>query len=126
MTTDVLEVINTAMTEMEIPYEFEVFTGEIQYPYFTGEYQEAVPESENGMQEAVFILNGFTRGSPMALETAKEAIEEKFDRTGGYIVTTENRNVVAVFYDNAFVIPQDDADLKRIQINLTVKEWKVD
>ena len=31
---------------------------------------------------------------------------------------------VAVFYGNASPVPTGDADLKRIQINLTIKEYK--
>lgn len=125
MTTDVLVIIKDAMNELGLRYEFEVYTDKIRYPYFTGEYQEVAPVSEDGMQESTFILTGFTRGSPLALEEAKEAVENKFDRTGGQIVTTESGNVVAIFYDSAYVIPQEDEELKRIQINLTIKEWKV-
>ena len=125
MTTDALAIINDAMTELGLHYEFEVYTDEIQYPYFTGEYQEVAPVSEDGMQETAFILNGFTRGSPLGLEEAKEAVVNRFDRTSGHIVTTESGNVVAIFYDSAYVIPQEDEELKRMQINLTIKEWKV-
>ena len=126
MTADVLTIINTAMEELNINYEFMLYTGEMVYPYFTGEYQETEPESENGLQESTFILNGFSRTTWSALEEAKELIENYFDRTSGRIVTTESGNVVAVFYSSSYVIPSEDAELKRIQINLSVKEWKVD
>ncbi len=125
MTTDVLKVIDDAMTQLKLRYEFERYISKIEYPYFTGEYQESPPASENGMQEGTFVLNGFTRGSPMALEEAKEQIEDLFDRTSGYTVTMDSGNVVAVFYSESFVIPEDDEELKRIQINLTIFEWKV-
>ena len=36
-----------------------------------------------------------------------------------------NGSGIAVFYGNAFPVPTGDGFLKRLQINLTVKEWKV-
>lgn len=37
----------------------------------------------------------------------------------------QNCSCVAVFYDSAFPVPTGDGELKRIQINLSIKEWKV-
>lgn len=125
MTTDVLSVISNAMSEMDLRYEFMQYTSDIEYPYFTGEYQEIEPISEDGMQESIFILNGFSRTTWMALEEAKNKIENYFDKVSGKTVIAESGNAVAVFYSNTLLLPTGDAELKRMQINLTVKEWKV-
>lgn len=125
MTTDVLTIISDAMADMNLNYEFMQYTSDIEYPYFTGEYQEAQPTSENGMQESTFILNGFSRTTWLSLEEAKSKIENYFDRVSGKTVIAESGNAVAVFYSNTLVVPTGDAELKRIQINLLVKEWKV-
>lgn len=125
MTTDVLSVISNAMSEMDLRYEFMQYTSDIEYPYFTGEYQEIEPISEDGMQESIFILNGFSRTTWMALEEAKNKIENYFDKVSGKTVIAESGNAVAVFYSNTLPLPTGDAELKRMQINLTVKEWKV-
>lgn len=125
MTTDALQLITNAMAEMNINYGFVEWSSEPVYPYFTGEYQESQPVSENGLQEATFILNGFSRTTWIALEDAKEKIENYFSKISGKTAITSNGNGIAIFYSNALVIPTEDAELKRIQINLTVKEWKV-
>ena len=81
--------------------------------------------SEDGLQEATFILTGFTRGKWLDLEAAKEKIENYFDKISGKMVIAEDGSVVAIFYGNSLVVPTGEAELKRIDINLSVKEWKV-
>ena len=77
------------------------------------------------LQESTFILNGFTRGTWLSLEESKNKIEQYFNKVSGKTVIAESGNAVAVFYSSSLVIPTGDAELKRIQINLTVKEWSV-
>ena len=81
--------------------------------------------NEDGMQEATFILNAFSRGKYLALEEAKEAIENQFNKVSGKTVIADNGSAVAIFYANSLVVPTGNAELKRLQINLTVKEWSV-
>lgn len=57
----------------------------------------------------------------IGLENAKEAIERNFSKTA----ILPNGNGIAVSYGGALIIPTGDAELKRIQINLTIKEWRV-
>lgn len=124
MTTEVLEVINNAMAEIGIEYSL-IEQKEIKYPYFTGEYQETPQENEDGLQDTTFILNGFSRTTWGELESAKAKIKKKFHPIDGLIVTTPSGNVVAIFYEQSLVIPTGDSELKRMQINLLVKEWSV-
>lgn len=121
MSIESLKYINELLDENGINYEFMQWNKDIVYPYFTGEYQEVESLNEDGMQEATFILNGFSKGSWLELEQAKEKIEKIFNKT----VILPNGNGLAVFYLNSLVIPTGDANLKRIQINLEIKEWKV-
>lgn len=123
--TDATGVISNAMAEMGLNYEFMEWTSDIVYPYFTGEYQEGQPSSEDGSQSGTFILNGFHRGKYIDLEEAKAKIERYFDKVSGKTVIAESGNAVAVFYGNALVIPTGNQELKRIQINLDVTEWSV-
>ncbi len=125
MSADALKIINKAMDELGLNYQFMEWKGEPQYPYFTGEYSESEATSENGMQEATFILNGFSRSTWEVLETAKALIEDYFNKIYGITAIAETGNAVAIFYSNSTSIPVEDAELKRIQINLTIKEWKV-
>lgn len=122
---DVLKAINEAMSDMGLNYEFMEWTSKPAYPYFVGEYQEAEPTSEDGLQESTFMLTGFTRSTWLTLEESKEKIKNYFDKISGRTVIAENGNALAVFYSHSLVIPTGDAELKKIEIYLDVKEWKV-
>ena len=129
MSTDALQIISDAMESLGLNYafaEYKVKKGEgAPLMYFVGEYQEIVPLYENGLQESSFLLTGFTRGEWLALEEAREAICNYFNRISGKTVIAENGSAVAIFYANSLVVPTGDAELKRIQINLDIKEWRV-
>ncbi|MGM9683330.1 MAG: hypothetical protein ACI3XQ_07005 [Eubacteriales bacterium] len=126
MSKQVLKIISDAMESMGIEYGFGVYnTNPIKYPFFIGEYTESTPMNEDGLQESNFILTGYARGSWLPLENAKEKIESYFNQVSGKTVIAENGSAVAVFYSGASIAPTVDAELRRIQINLEIKEWKV-
>lgn len=121
-----LNIIKTAMKEIGVEYGFGSYRKHpIKYPYFVGEYQETESFTEDGLQESTFLLTGFTRDSWETLEQAKEKIEAYFNRVGGKTVIAENNSAVAIFYASSLIVPTGDQELKSIQINLNVKEWKV-
>jgi alpha/beta superfamily hydrolase len=124
-----LKIISDAMESLGLAYSFmrfDVAEGEeAPETYFVGEYQEVAPMDESGLQETSFLLSGFSFGSWLALENAKEAISAYFSKVGGKTVIADDGSAVAVFYLNSLVVPTEDAELKRIQINLDVKEWSV-
>ena len=122
MSIESLKFISDKLAEAGINYEFMQWTNKVIYPYFVGEYQEAESLNEDGLQEATFILNGFSKESWLELEQAKETIEKVFNFTA---VILPSGNGLTVFYSGSLVIPTGDAELKRIQINLAIKEWKV-
>ena len=124
MTSEPLKLISDGMAALGLNYAFERWKDKPKYPYFTGEYLEEESTSEDGMQQCDFILTGITRGSWLDLETAKEKIENYFYRDGRTAIAS-NGNAVVVSYSNSFVIPSGDAELKKIEIHLNVKEWKV-
>ena len=125
MSIESMEVIKTSLASLGINYEFGTWTKALVYPYFVGEYQETEPMTEDGLQESTFILTGFTRGTWLELEEAKETIENYFNETSGSVAITESGSAVAIFYSSSLIIPTGDAELKKIQINLSIKEWKV-
>ena len=125
MTNAALALVDSGMDSLGLNYAFMHWAKQPDYPYFTGEYQETESMTEDGLQESRFILNGWTRNSWLELEQAKEKVENYFNRITGKQVITTNGSAVAVFYANSLVIPTGDAELKRIQINLLIKEWKV-
>ena len=129
MTKEALKIISDDMASLGIEYDIGTYSGDekgkVIYPYFVGEYQEIEPYTEDGLQETMFMLNGFSRGSWSALEEAKEKIERHFSKVYGNRMITANGSAVVIFYANSLIVPTGDAELKRIQINLRVKEWKV-
>ena len=122
-----LKFIKESMEELGLNYEFMEWKNEPVYPYFTGEYQETEPYTEDGLCESTFILNGFSRSEQgfYELEKAKDAIAAYFSPISGRTAMADDGSAIAVFYSNSFYIPEEDAELKRIQINLSIKEWKV-
>ena len=125
MSMQALKAIAQGMNELQIPYEFSTWTQDIIYPYFVGEYQESEPLNEDGLQETTFLLTGFTRGNWLELEEAKKKIANYFNKVSSKTVIADDGTAVAIFYASALIVPTGDAELKRIQINLTIKEWSV-
>ena len=124
---NVLKFISALMNELNIPYEFGTWTQSqhgttLSDPYFVGEYNEveSVELEENGYQESTFILTG-TGTSWIELERAKETIKTNLPKTS---ILTDHAGI-GVFYGHSLVVPTGDAELKRIQINLQIKEWSV-
>nr|DAH31962.1 MAG TPA: hypothetical protein [Caudoviricetes sp.] len=126
MSKNLLKVVSDGMTELGLEYEFGEYTKEpIVYPYFVGEYTETEPTTEDGLQETTFMLYGFCRDKWLTLENAKAKIENYFNKVYGKTVMVDDGSAVAVFYGNSLIVPTGDEELKKIQINLQCKEWKV-
>lgn len=127
MTKAVLKFISDAMDAAGIPYEFMEFADVSSLnSFWVGEYSEITSDTEDGCQESQFILTGTEKGSWLDLESQKEKIESLFPMIGGRTAILDNGSGVAVFYGNAFPVPTGDAFLKRLQVNLIIKEWKVE
>lgn len=121
-----MKIISDGMEHMGLEYDVGEYSGNpVKYPYWVGEYTESEPFNESGLLETSFLLTGFSRGSWEQLEDEKEKIENYFNRVSGKTVITDNGSAVAIFYAGALIVPTGDAELKRIQINLSIKEWKV-
>ena len=126
MSKAVLKLVSDAMNSLGLEYDFGTYKkNPVVYPYFVGEYQETESTTEDGLQETTFLMTGFSRDSWLTLETAKEKIENYFNHVSGKTVITDNGSAVAVFYAGSLIVPTGDAELKSIQINLSIKEWKV-
>lgn len=124
---EVLNYISTELERVGVPYEFLVWTQTVTYPYFIGEYNESEPTVESGEFDKTFILTGFCRGknARVRLEEMREKIERVFPALDGNVATLNSGSVVAIFYGSAFYAPTGEAELYKIQINLTIKLWKV-
>ena len=122
MTQESLAYINTALTNAGINYEFMEWTSELVYPYFVGEYSEPEPMNEDGMQESTFMITGTTDGTWLSLEEAKATVERELCNKTAIL---PNGNGIAISYSGSLVVPTGNERMKRMQINLLIKEWKV-
>lgn len=120
---DKLKFIDGQMTAIAISYEFGEWSSDIVYPYFVGEITESPTMTEDGYEESTLLLTGFNRGDFATLLMAKERIKKHFDPMCGLRSETDSGSI-AVFFDGSFHVPTGEADLRKIQINLKIKEWK--
>ena len=124
MSKQVLKIISDAMNSLGLEYDFGTYKkNPVVYPYFVGEYQETEQMTEDGLQETTFLLSGFHRGEWRTLEEAREKIENYFGYGGKAVIT--DKSGVAVFYAGTLIVPTGDYELTKIQVNLSIKEWKV-
>ena len=119
-----LKFINSRLTAAGIPYEFGQWSSAVKYPYFVGEINESPTAAEDGREQSTMILTGFHRGKFIDLLTVMEQIKSLFNPVHGLRDTTDDGSTIAVFFDGFFVVPAVEADLKKIQINLKIYEWK--
>ena len=95
-----MKYIAAQLDSAKIPYCFEEWSKELQYPYFVGEYTETEPLNEDGECESVFILTGTTRDAWLSLEVEKEKIRNLFPEVG---VTAILENKAGIAF--AIVLP---------------------
>lgn len=122
---DKLKFINKQMDLLSVPYEFGEWSSRVSYPYFVGEVSEEPIITEDGSEESTFILTGWNRGKLSTLEEIKEKIKKHFHPVCGLRDNTDSGSI-AVFFDSAFPVPSGESELKKIQINLKIKQWKGD
>lgn len=126
MTAQALTVISDAMNELGVEYDIGAYgKTPIVYPYFVGTYTDSEPTTEDGLHEGVVTLDGFHRGSWLELIEAQETIENHFCWMSSTPIIAADGSAVVVLYAGSQIVPTGDAELKRVRINLQVKEWRV-
>lgn len=120
---DKLKFINEQLDSIAVPYEFMEWTSPVVYPYGVGEITEDPITTEDGAEQSTMLLTFFHRGKMIDLLTIKEKIKMNFPPIYGLRGETDS-GAIAVFYDGFIPIPSGEADLKKIQINLKINEWK--
>lgn len=126
MTIESIKFIGDELLNIGINYEFGQWSSSsIPSSYFVGECTEIESMNEDGLHEATFMLTGTSEGSWLDLEESKEKIEELFPSIIEKVYQLDNGSRLAVSFGNSFIVPTDTMNLKRIQINLNIKEWMV-
>lgn len=127
MQKETMKFISDALASAGIPYEYEEFNSSIESlnRYWVGEYTEAEPMTEDGLEEGTFILTGYAKEDISILENDKNTIKQIFPAISGNRAILGNGSGVVIFYGNTLPVPTGNAFIKKLQINLTVKEWMV-
>lgn len=120
---DKYNFISDQMDAIAVPYEYGEWTSDDKKRYWVGELTEEPVMTEDGLEESTLILSGFCRGKAIDLVRDKKKIKELFDPIDGLRAKTGSGSI-AVFFEGSFPVPTGEADLKRMQINLRIKEWK--
>ncbi len=122
MITEALCIISDELKKLKINYQFGRWQGKVVYPYFVGEASADEFVSENNYQEGTCFINGFTRETWLDLMSASEQIKTCF---ADFRTIAESGSGISITVAAFSVIPCEDAELKRIQITLNIKEWSV-
>lgn len=118
-----LKFIKEQMNVISVPYEFGEWTSAVKYPYSVGEITEEPTTTEDGAEESTLLLTVWHRGKFIDLERIKAKIKKHFGSIYGCRGSTGSGSI-AVFFDGSFYVPSGEEDLKKMQINLKIKEWK--
>ena len=80
---EVLKALDTHLSEhLKLNYEFgQMSESPPKYPYWVGDYTESESLTEDGVEQPIIILNGFSRGKFIELEEQKEKIKEYFSQS---------------------------------------------
>ena len=124
MNKNTLAFISNALKAEQIPYCLGQWSKVISYPYFVGEYIDSEPVSESGESQGVFILTGFGLSDRLSLERIKERIERLFPVYGKTRIFEDNSAAAVMFMSAAF-LPVESDEIKKIEIKLRFKEWRV-
>ena len=122
---DKLGFISHHLDSIGIPYEFGEWSSKVTYPYTVGEITEEPVDTEDGKERSTLLLTAYYRGEGayLELERIKNAIKKHFHPAYGLRGDIDG-GAIDVFFDGCFYVPTGEADLKRLQINLKIIEWK--
>ncbi len=122
---DVLAWMSKQLEAIGVPYEFEQWTDIIKYPYFVGDYDESGAVNEDGMTDTIFRITGFTRHSWSELYGFDKKIKELFPRIEGKRAVLPDGSGITAFYNSSQPTPTSEEDLKKLEIRVEIKFWKV-
>ena len=123
MTRESLAFIASALSKTGIQYAYQRWNGKGADMYWIGSYVEQQYLPEDQSQLTLFLLDGFsTNGSWSWLEIEKEVIKALFSDVRELLTSNSG---ISVRVESVQTIPTGTADVKRIEIQLLVKEWRV-
>lgn len=120
MTDKLLGYISTVMKKLNISYAFMRYESHPGYPYCIGSYREVNNNCEDGGSESVFTLDFFTRNTWTELLALNEIVKHEFNNK---TVTLSPKHTATFFYDNHYLVDDEDPGLKRMELLIRINEW---
>lgn len=117
---DLLEVIGRRLEEAGISYEYGEWTQGVSYPYFVGSFMESDYRYEDGCTAGTFTLDGWSRGSKLALVEASDKLKLIFQD----LQEIQGNHLFHIRYGGALPVPTGEDELFKIMVTLFTYEWK--
>lgn len=117
---DLLSFINGKLKEAEIPYEYGEWTQAVSYPYFVGSFTESDYRYEDNCTVGTFTLDGWSRGSKIALAETSDRIKAVFQD----LQEVQGNSLFYIRYGGSLPVPTGEADLFKVTVTLFTYEWK--
>ena len=118
-----LGIAKEELNNISVPYDFMRAVSAVDGRYWVGEYLESPTGTEDGYEEGTLILTGTSKTSWWVLMQDRTRIKDHFSSISGLRKSTD-KGAVVIFYEDSIPVPTQDANLKRIQVNLRIKMWK--
>lgn len=120
---DILKAVSDSLEGIGITYAYGWYKDHPGYPYWVGDYTETEGSTEDGLRTASMTLTG-TAEKLIDLETDRAAIERLYNPIEG-ITMPFDKGMVKIWYASSLSVPVDVEGICKLQINLTIKEWRV-
>ncbi len=117
---ELLQMIGEKLEGAGIPYEYEEWTQPVSYPYFVGSFMESDYRYEDGCTAGTFTLDGWSRGSKLALLEASDKIKTIFQD----LQEIQGNRLFHIRYGGSLPVPTGEDDLFKVTITLFTNEWK--
>lgn len=118
METELLEAFQSELVKLGINGAFRLYKG-TEYPYLTYEYYETNVTHEDGGTDGDLLCEIWTRGAFADLIGIKEQLKKHFKQLNIKV----GNNVYHFDYASATPDETGDAELKKLQVNITTKIW---
>lgn len=105
---------------LNLNYEYMELTGDLIYPYITGEHSINNYIFEDNHIEGEMLLEVWNRGKELDLIQVCEKIQEHFKKFS----KVSNNIGLCITFRNKFPVRTGVMDLKKIQIHLDTNVWK--
>ena len=119
MENELLAAFKRALDSLGVEAAFRVYSGK-KYPYMTYEYYETGTTPEDGGTTGELLCEIWTRKKFEELIDIKERLKKHFEDKNIAV----GNNMYHFNYESSTPEDTGDAELKKLQVNITTKYWK--